>query len=116
VTNLGVVFKHHTHIQKNHDIDRRCNLDLAKIWTVTAPRSYSYKVYNKLRIENSQNGTCSAMLTCPTKLGANLYKVHADASNFIEGVTKDDAYEQVLMQAEGLFTDQRNWVSFLSQK
>lgn len=37
-------------------------------------------------------------------------QVHADASNFADGVTKDDAYEQVLLQAEGLFTDQRNWV------
>ncbi|CAM1500868.1 Fc.00g100300.m01.CDS01 [Cosmosporella sp. VM-42] len=36
--------------------------------------------------------------------------VHADASNFAEGVTKADAYEQVLMQAEGLFIGQRNWV------
>ncbi|KAM3433887.1 hypothetical protein MY4824_005751 [Beauveria thailandica] len=36
--------------------------------------------------------------------------VHADASNFDEGVTKEDAYEQVLLQAEGLFHDQRNWV------
>ncbi|OAQ98113.1 hypothetical protein LLEC1_06706 [Akanthomyces lecanii] len=35
--------------------------------------------------------------------------VHADASNFDEGVTKEDAYEQVLLQAEGLFYDQRNW-------
>ncbi|KAL6907032.1 GAF domain-like protein [Trichoderma evansii] len=35
--------------------------------------------------------------------------VHADASNFAEGVTKDDAYEQVLLQAEGLFYGQRNW-------
>lgn len=38
-------------------------------------------------------------------------KVHADASNFSHGITKDDAYEQVLMQAEGLCIDQRNWVS-----
>ncbi|KAM0344562.1 hypothetical protein ACHAPU_007336 [Fusarium lateritium] len=37
--------------------------------------------------------------------------VHADASNFAEGVTKEDAYEQVLWQAEGLVTDQRNWQS-----
>ncbi|KAF5250317.1 hypothetical protein FANTH_4517 [Fusarium anthophilum] len=36
--------------------------------------------------------------------------VHADASNFADGVTKEDAYEQVLWQAEGLITDQRNWV------
>ncbi|KAI6768372.1 hypothetical protein HG530_006381 [Fusarium avenaceum] len=35
--------------------------------------------------------------------------VHADASNFADGVTKEDAYEQVLWQAEGLVTDQRNW-------
>ncbi|KAG6005476.1 hypothetical protein E4U54_000330 [Claviceps lovelessii] len=37
------------------------------------------------------------------------FPVHADASNFADGVTKGDAYEQVLMQAEGLCTDQRNW-------
>ncbi|RYC53772.1 hypothetical protein CHU98_g12438 [Xylaria longipes] len=36
--------------------------------------------------------------------------VHADASNFAQGVTKEEAYEQVLLQAEGLFDDQRNWV------
>ncbi|KAF6845242.1 gaf domain nucleotide-binding protein [Colletotrichum musicola] len=29
--------------------------------------------------------------------------VHADASNFASGVTKEQAYEQVLLQAEGLF-------------
>lgn len=40
--------------------------------------------------------------------------VHADASNFAEGITKDDAYEQVLLQAEGLFYGQRNWVCNLS--
>ncbi|KAI0549911.1 GAF domain-like protein [Xylaria curta] len=37
--------------------------------------------------------------------------VHADASNFAQGVTKEAAYEQVLLQAEGLFDGQRNWVS-----
>lgn len=41
-------------------------------------------------------------------------QVHADASNFEEGVTKEDAYEQVLLQAEGLFYDQRNWVCSLA--
>lgn len=41
---------------------------------------------------------------------ANVDQVHADASNFADDVTKEDAYEQVLLQAEGLFTDQRNWV------
>lgn len=39
-----------------------------------------------------------------------LLQVHADASNFAHGITKEDAYEQVLWQAEGLITDQRNWV------
>ncbi|KAK9782787.1 putative GAF domain-like protein [Seiridium cardinale] len=37
--------------------------------------------------------------------------VHADASNFAEGTTKEQAYKQVLAQAEGLFHDQTNWVS-----
>ncbi|KAI1875663.1 uncharacterized protein JN550_001949 [Neoarthrinium moseri] len=36
--------------------------------------------------------------------------VHADASNFAQGVTKAEAYEQVLAQAEGLLYEQRNWV------
>ncbi|GAP85821.2 putative gaf domain nucleotide-binding protein [Rosellinia necatrix] len=40
--------------------------------------------------------------------------VHADASNFAAGVTKQEAYEQVLLQAEGLFDDQRNWVCNLA--
>ncbi|KAG6054653.1 hypothetical protein E4U16_006486 [Claviceps sp. LM84 group G4] len=35
--------------------------------------------------------------------------VHADASNFDDDVTKVEAYEQVLMQAAGLCTEQRNW-------
>jgi hypothetical protein len=39
-------------------------------------------------------------------------KVHADSSNFAEGVTKEEAYEQVLEQAEALFEGQRNWVNF----
>ncbi|KAF4507954.1 hypothetical protein G6O67_004398 [Ophiocordyceps sinensis] len=40
--------------------------------------------------------------------------VHADASNFASGVTKDEAYEQVLLQAKGLFADQRNWACNLA--
>ncbi|TRX92055.1 hypothetical protein FHL15_007152 [Xylaria flabelliformis] len=40
--------------------------------------------------------------------------VHADASNFAQGVTKEEAYEQVLLQAEGLFDGQRNWVCNLA--
>ncbi|KAG7288663.1 hypothetical protein NEMBOFW57_005017 [Staphylotrichum longicolle] len=38
-------------------------------------------------------------------------QVHADASTFVEGVTKEEAYQQVLAQAEGLFFEQRNWIS-----
>ncbi|KOS20295.1 Free methionine-R-sulfoxide reductase [Escovopsis weberi] len=37
-----------------------------------------------------------------------------NASNFAQGVSKDDAYEQVLLQAEGLFYGQRNWVCNLA--
>ncbi|KAK8139565.1 hypothetical protein PG984_000688 [Apiospora sp. TS-2023a] len=37
--------------------------------------------------------------------------VHADASNFAQGVTKQQAYDHVLLQAEGLFDGQRNWVT-----
>ncbi|KJZ79627.1 Free methionine-R-sulfoxide reductase [Hirsutella minnesotensis 3608] len=40
--------------------------------------------------------------------------VHADASNFANGINKHDAYEQVLLQARGLFMDQRNWVCNLA--
>ncbi|KAG6068882.1 hypothetical protein E4U32_007261 [Claviceps aff. humidiphila group G2b] len=40
--------------------------------------------------------------------------VHADASNFDDDVTKVEAYEQVLMQAAGLCTEQRNWVCNLA--
>ncbi|KAI8669235.1 GAF domain-containing protein [Fusarium keratoplasticum] len=40
--------------------------------------------------------------------------VHADASNFADGITKEDAYEQVLWQTEGLITGQRNWVCNLA--
>ncbi|KAI0179323.1 GAF domain-like protein [Hypoxylon sp. FL1284] len=40
--------------------------------------------------------------------------VHADASNFSEGVSKEQAYTHILLQAEGLFHDQRNWVCNLA--
>ncbi|KAI4852042.1 GAF domain-like protein [Aureobasidium sp. EXF-8845] len=38
--------------------------------------------------------------------------VHADASNFVSNMSKQEAYTQVLDAARGLFYDQRNWVSF----
>lgn len=47
----------------------------------------------------------------PTWIQLTSVQVHADASNFDAGVTKEEAYEQVLLQAEGLFYDQPNWVS-----
>lgn len=40
-------------------------------------------------------------------------QVHADASTFGQGVTKNEAYAQVLEQAQALFDGQRNWVSFV---
>lgn len=39
-----------------------------------------------------------------------LTQVHADASNFVEDVSKEEALKQVLEQAEGLCDGQRNWV------
>ena len=51
-------------------------------------------------------GACRGPLTSDLAI-----QVHADASNFQEGITKEQAYEQVLLQAEGLFDGQRNWVS-----
>lgn len=43
--------------------------------------------------------------------GTDSAQVHADASNFQDGITKEEVYEQVLLQAEGLCYGQRNWVS-----
>ncbi|KAH9212198.1 GAF domain-like protein [Leptodontidium sp. 2 PMI_412] len=40
--------------------------------------------------------------------------VHADSSNFASDITKEEAYKQVLEQAEALFEGQRNWVSNLA--
>lgn len=45
------------------------------------------------------------------KLCTDTPQVHADASNFEDGVSKEEVYEQILMQAEGLCHGQRNWVS-----
>jgi len=53
-------------------------------------------------------------LSCTGRTSTDDDKVHADASTFPSGVTKEEAYEQVLMQAEGLFYEQRNWVGFFS--
>ncbi|KAH6883231.1 GAF domain-like protein [Alternaria rosae] len=36
--------------------------------------------------------------------------VHADASDFADGMSKKEVYEQVLEQARSLFDGQRNWV------
>ncbi|KAL2357309.1 GAF domain-like protein [Cryomyces antarcticus] len=40
--------------------------------------------------------------------------VHADASAFPSGITKREAYAQLLDQARSLFEDQRNWVCNLA--
>ncbi|KAH8692596.1 GAF domain nucleotide-binding protein [Talaromyces proteolyticus] len=39
---------------------------------------------------------------------------HADSSYFAAGSSKDQVYEQVLEQAQGLLAGQRNWVSNLA--
>ena len=36
--------------------------------------------------------------------------MHADASDFADGMSKKEVYEQVLEQARSLFDGQRNWV------
>ncbi|KAI0156986.1 GAF domain-like protein [Xylariaceae sp. FL1272] len=55
-----------------------------------------------------------AYTACRRRISKFPIMVHADASNFAEGVTKEAAYQQVLSQAEGLFFEQRNWVCNLS--
>ncbi|KAI5787381.1 GAF domain-like protein [Pyronema domesticum] len=40
--------------------------------------------------------------------------VHADSTNFAEGIDRDEAYRQVLESAEALMEGQRNWVCNLS--
>jgi len=40
-------------------------------------------------------------------------QVHADSSNFAAGVSKRDAYEQIIEQARALFDGQSNWVRLL---
>ena len=37
--------------------------------------------------------------------------MHADSSNFADGMSKKEVYAQVLEQARALFDGQRNWVS-----
>lgn len=39
-----------------------------------------------------------------------LGKVHADSSTFAADLSKQEVYEQILLQAEALFDGQRNWV------
>ncbi|RDA93756.1 hypothetical protein CP533_0208 [Ophiocordyceps camponoti-saundersi (nom. inval.)] len=38
------------------------------------------------------------------------FEVHANATDFPNDVTKDEAYDQLLLQARALFAGQRNWV------
>jgi hypothetical protein len=60
---------------------------------------------------SSHNDGESSLSDAIYQFGLILKKVHADASNFASDVTKEDAYKQVLQQAEALFHGQRNWVS-----
>ena len=41
--------------------------------------------------------------------------MHADSSNFADGMSKKEVYAQVLEQARALYDGQRNWVSFISR-
>lgn len=41
---------------------------------------------------------------------SDFHKVHADATKYTSGSTKQEVYEQLLEQAEALFAGQRNWV------
>ena len=41
--------------------------------------------------------------------------VHAEASNFTKGISKEVAYAQVLEEAQTLFEGQRNWVKMVSK-
>ncbi|KAE9962080.1 hypothetical protein EG328_001017 [Venturia inaequalis] len=41
--------------------------------------------------------------------------VHADASTFVQGLSKSEAYEQVIEGAKSLFEGQRNWVWYALQ-
>jgi hypothetical protein len=45
----------------------------------------------------------------------DISQVHADASDFALGITKEEVYKQVLEQAEALFQDQRNWVKLTDE-
>ena len=52
-------------------------------------------------------------MTLPGQSSAHVPKggqVHANASHFAASVTKEQAYAQVLEQAEALAADNRNWV------
>ena len=52
--------------------------------------------------------TCSK---CPLdRKYSDKVQVHADASNFADGVSKAELYDQVLQSIKGLVEDQRNWV------
>ncbi|KAI5860121.1 GAF domain-like protein [Durotheca rogersii] len=65
-------------------------------------------------VSHRQTVTPALPRTLPSRSNSSVCQVHADASNFADGITKEQAYEQVLLQAEGLFDGQRNWVCNLA--
>jgi hypothetical protein len=63
---------------------------------------------------NGKSPDCSyAQIPC-VECALKYFKVHADASNFAQGASKREVYEQVYREAEALFEDQRNWVCNLA--
>lgn len=41
-------------------------------------------------------------------------QVHADATDFGGGLSKEDVYKMLLLQAKGLLDGQRNWVGLVT--
>ncbi|KXT18905.1 hypothetical protein AC579_3549 [Pseudocercospora musae] len=67
-------------------------------------------------LRDSRQGSCSEDTTYSLDLHTFFMKskllgmVHADSSNFTEGVSKTAAYDQIIEAAKALFDGQRNWV------
>jgi hypothetical protein len=67
--------------------------------------------------KTSDHGASSDSRASPSLCETNIHnQVHAEASTFASGITKEEAYAQVLEQAAALFDGQRNWVWFAQTK
>lgn len=73
--------------------------------------SSSLSVLHNVTSINSHNGTSGhVVIYFFRSLTAACEKVHAESSTFAAGITKAQAYAQVLEQAVALMDGQRNWV------